>query len=222
MLSVVFGVDLTTLVKLEGGVIPKVLSDLFTEIQSRGNHYYTSIIIILIRKFSDLSVEGIYRVSGQTSEVADLKEKYDEGELVSFTYLLWYWVIIGTIKPLYHVTYITSNLILIPLGEEVDWSQYLDISILAGAVKLYLRELPIPLITFDAYKAIMKATAAISDPEIPDVDWQSFTRALKLLPSAHLTTLKHLSQHLYRYTLIHSHVVEKGYLKYTEYSYFPC
>lgn len=89
-------------------------------------------------------------------------------------------------------------LILVPLGEEVDWSQYLDISILAGAVKLYLRELPIPLITFDAYKAIMKATAAISDPEIPDVDWQSFTRALKLLPSAHFTTLKHLSQHLYR------------------------
>lgn len=93
-LYTVFGVDLTTLVKLEGGVIPKVLSDLFTEIQSRGNHYYTDcIIIIIIRKFSDLSVEGIYRVSGQTSEVADLKEKYDEGELVSFTFMVlgYYW-----------------------------------------------------------------------------------------------------------------------------------
>ena len=32
----VFGVDLTTLVKLEGGVIPEVLGDLFSEIQSRG------------------------------------------------------------------------------------------------------------------------------------------------------------------------------------------
>ena len=32
----VYGVDLTTLVKLEGGVIPQILDDLFTEIQSRG------------------------------------------------------------------------------------------------------------------------------------------------------------------------------------------
>ena len=35
-LSAVFGVDLTTLVKLEGGVIPKVLTDLFSEIHARG------------------------------------------------------------------------------------------------------------------------------------------------------------------------------------------
>ena len=35
--TVVFGIDLTTLVKLEGGVIPEVLSHLFNEIQSRGN-----------------------------------------------------------------------------------------------------------------------------------------------------------------------------------------
>ncbi len=33
----VFGVDLTTLVKLEGGVIPQILDDLFSDIQSRGS-----------------------------------------------------------------------------------------------------------------------------------------------------------------------------------------
>ena len=27
----------------------------------------------------DMTAEGIYRISGQTSEVVDLKEKYDNG-----------------------------------------------------------------------------------------------------------------------------------------------
>lgn len=78
----------------------------------------------------------------------------------------------------------------------MDLSQYLDISVLTGAVKLYLRELPIPLITFDAYTDIMKATAAVSDPEDPGVDWQCFIDALKLLPKAHYASLIHLAQHL--------------------------
>ena len=30
---------------------------------------------------ADLSLEGLYRVSGQSSEILDLKEKYDEGVL---------------------------------------------------------------------------------------------------------------------------------------------
>ena len=44
------------------------------------------------------------------------------------------------------------------IGEKVDLSQYADENIVTGAVKLYLRELPIPLITFDAYNDIIKAT----------------------------------------------------------------
>lgn len=43
-------------------------------------------------------------------------------------------------------------------GETVNLSQYQDMNIITGVIKLYLRELPIPLITFDAYKEIMKAT----------------------------------------------------------------
>ena len=43
-------------------------------------------------------------------------------------------------------------------GEPVNLAQYTDISILTGAVKLYLRDLPIPLVTFDAYSEIIKAT----------------------------------------------------------------
>ena len=86
--------------------------------------------------------------------------------------------------------------------EDVDLTQYLDVSILTGAVKLFLRELPIPLITFDAYKEIMKATGLISDPEDKSTDWQGLSSALKLLPKSHYTTLNHLVQHLHKYVFI--------------------
>lgn len=44
------------------------------------------------------------------------------------------------------------------LGEMVNLSLYQDINIITGLIKLFLRELPIPLITFDTYNEIMKAT----------------------------------------------------------------
>lgn len=43
-------------------------------------------------------------------------------------------------------------------GEKIDLSLYSDENIITGAIKLYLRELPIPLITFDTYSNIVKAT----------------------------------------------------------------
>lgn len=86
------------------------------------------------------------------------------------------------------------------VDDSVDLSQYLDVNILTGAVKLFLRELPIPLITFDAYKDIMKATAVVSDIGDPsETDWQCLINALKLLPKAHYTSLNHLAQHLHKY-----------------------
>lgn len=83
-------------------------------------------------------------------------------------------------------------------GEQIDFSQYLDISILTGAVKLYLRELPIPLITFDAYHEVIKATTSIEDPEDTNFEWTLLVNALKLLPKAHYNTLKFLTKHLYK------------------------
>ena len=82
------------------------------------------------------------------------------------------------------------------VGESVDLSQYLDVNVLTGVIKLYLRELPIPLITFDSYKEIIKATVVIVDSEDSDIDWHHFRNALKLLPKAHYNTLRHLAQHL--------------------------
>lgn len=87
------------------------------------------------------------------------------------------------------------------LGEEIDFSQLLDISIITGAIKLYLRELPIPLITFDAYHEIIKATATIEDPDELNVNWKYLKEALKLLPKSHYNTLKFLIQHLHKYAI---------------------
>lgn len=58
----VYGVDLTTLVKLEGGIVPKIISECIQDLESRG-----------------MSSQGIYRVSGHSSEILELKDKYNEG-----------------------------------------------------------------------------------------------------------------------------------------------
>lgn len=83
LLHSVYGVDLTTLVKLEGGVIPHILKECIDHIQSRGDERMElRVNICLLQLFSiGLSVEGLYRISGQTSEILQLKEKYDAGNV---------------------------------------------------------------------------------------------------------------------------------------------
>lgn len=46
-------------------------------------------------------------------------------------------------------------------GEKADISAsaYADINIIAGALKLYLRDLPIPVITFDLYSRFIQAAS---------------------------------------------------------------
>lgn len=46
-------------------------------------------------------------------------------------------------------------------GEKADISAsaYADINIIAGALKLYLRDLPIPVITFDLYSKFIQAAS---------------------------------------------------------------
>uniref|UniRef100_A0A665SZ66 Beta-chimaerin n=1 Tax=Echeneis naucrates TaxID=173247 RepID=A0A665SZ66_ECHNA len=83
-------------------------------------------------------------------------------------------------------------------GEKADISSsaYEDINIITGALKLYFRELPIPLITYDAYPRFIE-TAKITDPE---KRLESLHEALKLLPPAHCETLRYLMAHLKRVT----------------------
>lgn len=40
----------------------------------------------------------------------------------------------------------------------MDFSQYMDSNVVTGVLKLFLRELPVPVVSHDAYGEIMKAT----------------------------------------------------------------
>ncbi|KAK1789561.1 hypothetical protein P4O66_014902, partial [Electrophorus voltai] len=83
-------------------------------------------------------------------------------------------------------------------GEKADISMnvYEDINIITGALKLYFRDLPIPVITYDAYPRFIEAA------KLTDVDerLEALHEALKLLPPAHCETLRYLMAHLKRVT----------------------
>ncbi|XP_068103121.1 N-chimaerin [Hyperolius riggenbachi] len=84
-------------------------------------------------------------------------------------------------------------------GEKADISvnAYEDINIITGALKLYFRELPIPLITYDAYPKFLDSAKAAD----PDAQLEALHEALKLLPPAHCESLRYLMAHLKRVTL---------------------
>ncbi|XP_063230291.1 beta-chimaerin isoform X2 [Bacillus rossius redtenbacheri] len=87
-------------------------------------------------------------------------------------------------------------------GEQTDMSPevYDNINVIAGTLKLYLRLLPIPLITFDAHPALISAAQCkcVEDQK------KGIRDALTLLPPAHLGTLKYLMEHLGRVAERHS------------------
>uniref|UniRef100_A0A8P4FVR0 N-chimaerin n=1 Tax=Dicentrarchus labrax TaxID=13489 RepID=A0A8P4FVR0_DICLA len=141
----VYSCDLTTLVKAHNTKRPMVVDMCIQELEARG-----------------LQSEGLYRISGFSELIEDVKLAFDRD------------------------------------GEKADISTnaYEDINIITGALKLYFRELPIPLITYDAHPRFIDA-AKISDPE---KRLEALHEALKLLPPAHCETLRYLMAHLKRVT----------------------
>uniref|UniRef100_A0AAQ5X5N5 Beta-chimaerin n=1 Tax=Amphiprion ocellaris TaxID=80972 RepID=A0AAQ5X5N5_AMPOC len=141
----VYSCDLTTLVKAHNTKRPMVVDMCIQEIEARG-----------------LQSEGLYRISGFSELIEDVKLAFDRD------------------------------------GEKADISSnaYEDINIITGALKLYFRELPIPIITYDAYPRFIE-TGKITDPE---KRLESLHEALKLLPPAHCETLRYLMAHLKRVT----------------------
>ncbi|EPY88501.1 N-chimaerin isoform 1 [Camelus ferus] len=104
----VYSCDLTTLVKAHIAKRPMVVDMCIREIESRG-----------------LNSEGLYRVSGFSDLIEDVKMAFDRD------------------------------------GEKADISvnMYEDINIITGALKLYFRDLPIPLITYDAYPKFIESAS---------------------------------------------------------------
>uniref|UniRef100_A0AAZ3SFH8 Beta-chimaerin n=1 Tax=Oncorhynchus tshawytscha TaxID=74940 RepID=A0AAZ3SFH8_ONCTS len=137
----VFSCDLTTLVKAHNTTRPMVVDMCIKEIELRG-----------------LQSEGLYRVSGFSEHIEDVRLAFDRD------------------------------------GEKADISAnvYNDINIIAGALKLYLRDLPIPVITFHVYSKFILAAKMPN----PDTRLEAIHEGLLLLPPAHYETLRHLMMHL--------------------------
>ncbi|XP_030636848.1 beta-chimaerin [Chanos chanos] len=142
----VFSCDLTTLVKAHNTQRPMVLDMCIREIEHRG-----------------LKSEGIYRVSGFSEHIEDVKLAFDRD------------------------------------GEKADISvsAYSDINIIAGALKLYLRDLPIPVITYDIYPTFIQAAKILE----PESRLEAIHECLLQLPPAHYETLRYLMAHLKRVTM---------------------
>ncbi|XP_021109745.1 beta-chimaerin isoform X2 [Heterocephalus glaber] len=142
----VYCCDLTTLVKAHNTQRPMVVDICIREIEARG-----------------LKSEGLYRVSGFTEHIEDVKMAFDRD------------------------------------GEKADISAniYPDINIITGALKLYFRDLPIPVITYDTYSKFIEA-AKISNA---DERLEAVHEVLMLLPPAHYETLRYLMIHLKKVTL---------------------
>lgn len=81
-------------------------------------------------------------------------------------------------------------------GEKTDMSEtaYGNINVIAGTLKLYLRLLPVPLITFQAYPAFMVSTRCKSVGE----QVLAMREAIKQLPPAHFKCLQFMIEHLNR------------------------
>lgn len=94
------------------------------------------------------------------------------------------------------------------LGEE----KYPNIHVITGALKLYLRILPVPLITFKVHPLLIDATRkyVISDIIVvvhyeyilehksKDLQISSIKHALLSLPRHHYDTLRYMLEHLSR------------------------
>nr|XP_017502777.1 beta-chimaerin isoform X3 [Manis javanica] len=142
----VYCCDLTTLVKAHNTQRPMVVDICIREIEARG-----------------LKSEGLYRVSGFTEHIEDVKMAFDRD------------------------------------GEKADISAniYPDINIITGALKLYFRDLPIPVITYDTYSKFIEAAKITG----ADERLEAVHDVLMMLPPAHYETLRYLMIHLKKVTM---------------------
>lgn len=106
-------------------------------------------------KSSGLQSEGLYRISGFSELIEDVKLAFDRGESL-FAHKSDFAAFFTFLDGFYQLCFLTD-------GERADISTnaYEDINIITGALKLYFRELPIPLITYDAYPRFIE-TASMS------------------------------------------------------------
>ena len=74
----------------------------------------------------------------------------------------------------------------IDAGKEVKWEEMEDVHVVTGAVKLFLRELPDPLLTFELYPDFV----AICDTEGDDAKCKALKKVFDKLPKGNLSFLR--------------------------------
>ena len=111
-------------------------------------------------------VDGVYRLSGITSNIQRLKKSFDEDKLPDLA---------------------------------ADRQVLQDIHSVSSLVKLYFRELPAPVCTFQLYDQFV---SAVKSPE--EVRILRLREVLGELPDVNFTTLEFLLKHLHRLSLRHS------------------
>ncbi|CAG4932391.1 unnamed protein product [Colias eurytheme] len=79
-------------------------------------------------------------------------------------------------------------------GEATDLSVYSNINVVAGTLKLYLRLLPVPLITYEVHPKLINAIQM----KTTVVQVAMLRECLDLLPPAHFNCLQYMVQHLHR------------------------
>ncbi|XP_034970661.2 rho GTPase-activating protein 31 isoform X1 [Zootoca vivipara] len=136
----VFGCDLTDYLESTGQDVPPVLRSCAEFIETHG------------------IVDGIYRLSGVTSNIQKLRQEFGSDQCPDLT-------------------------------REV----YLqDIHCVGSLCKLYFRELPNPLLTYELYKKFTEAVSCFPGEE----QLAQIQNAIQELPPSHYRTLEYLSKHL--------------------------
>lgn len=107
-------------------------------------------------------VDGVYRLSGITSNIQKLRRAFDEEQIPDLT--------------------------------QPDIKQ--DIHAVTSLLKMYFRELPNPLCTYQLYDNFVEAIQARADGE--DSRLKMIKQTVRKLPPPHYRTLRYLACHLYR------------------------
>ncbi|KAI4897053.1 hypothetical protein NFI96_011402 [Prochilodus magdalenae] len=138
----VFSVLIGDVARQEGVLVPHIVRSCVEEIERRG-----------------LEEEGIYRISGASTEIQALKQAFDTN----------YWDAMSKVRSV-------------------------DVNAVSGTLKLYLRELPEPLIPTDHFQSLSKALD-LTDPYLRA---EIMLSELQAFPDVNRNTLLFLLHHLKR------------------------
>lgn len=134
-------------------------------------HFKLTSFINSLCPVSGLQSEGLYRISGFSELIEDVKLAFDRGECFFWRFILYQDLLVSISFDCFFsslkaadswlIVWTMYRLICSTDGEKADISSnaYEDINIITGALKLYFRELPIPLITYDAHPRFIEAAS---------------------------------------------------------------